>query len=332
MNNNMPDPGLTSSGEDAARAALTQPPVSQNILNDIPMGVGTWAWGDRLIWGYGNEFAKEDVRLAFDASLEAGLRLFDTAEVYGQGQSERILGEFLPSAPDKVLIATKFMPFPWRLTRGSLLKALRGSLKRLGIAQVDLYQMHNQLPPVNVETWMGAMAEAVNLGLARAVGVSNYDRQQMQRAYDTLIREGIELASNQVEFNLLNRKIEKDGLLKHCQDLGVRVIAYSPLAMGLLTGKYTVDNPPRGMRGARYSQRVLERMAPLITLLKKIGAAHAGKTPAQVALNWTICKGTLPIPGAKNIDQAEQNAGAVGWRLTDDEVAALDEASDQVQN
>lgn len=332
MNNNLPDPGPPLPEGDADSIAPSQPISSQNILKDIPMGVGTWAWGDRLIWGFGSGYAKEDVRLAFHASREAGLRLFDTAEIYGQGQSERMLGEFLPAAQDRVLVATKFMPFPWRLTRGSLLRALRGSLKRLGLSQVDLYQMHQPLPPVNVETWMAGMAEAVSLGLTRAVGVSNYDRQQMQRAYDTLIREGIELAGNQVEYSLLNRKIEKEGLLKHCQDLGVRVIAYSPLGMGLLTGKYSVENPPRGIRGAQYGLRVLERMVPLITLLKKIGAAHAGKTPAQVALNWTICKDTLPIPGAKNIDQAEQNAGAVGWRLTEDEVAALDEASDQVQN
>ncbi len=324
MTNDLPDPPASVPAPDG--------PVGQNILADISFGTGTWAWGDRLYWGFGRGYGKEDLRKAFDASLAAGIRLFDTAEVYGQGQSESMLGEFLAQTPerDQAMVATKFMPFPWRLTRRRLLRALRGSLKRLGLSQVDLYQIHMPLPPVNVETWMSAMVEAVQAGLTRAVGVSNYDINQMRRAYDTLIREGIYLASNQVEYNLLNRKVEKEGLLKQCQELDVRLIAYSPLAMGLLTGKYSPENPPHGMRAGRYGRRVLEKMPPLMTLMNKIGAAHAGKTPAQVALNWTICKGTLPIPGAKNQHHVEQNAGALGWRLTEDEVAALDEASDQV--
>jgi aryl-alcohol dehydrogenase-like predicted oxidoreductase len=183
---------------------------------------------------------------------------------------------------------------------------------------------------VNVETWMAGMTEAYQAGLLREVGVSNYDRSWMQRAYDALAREGIHLASNQMEYSLINRKVEKSGLLKQCNELGITLIAYSPIGMGLLTGKYTPEHPPSGMRGTRYSRGFLERMAPLLTLMKRIGSDHAGKTPAQIAINWTICKGTLPIPGAKNVAQAEQNAGSVDWRLTDDEVAALDEASDRL--
>jgi aryl-alcohol dehydrogenase-like predicted oxidoreductase len=224
------------------------------------------------------------------------------------------------------------MPFPWRLNRRSLLRALRGSLKRLGLAQVDLYQVHQPLPPVNVETWMAAMAEAVQAGLTRAVGVSNYDQSRMQRAFDALAREGVRLAGNQVEYSLVNRHVEKNGLLNKCLELGVRLIAYSPLGMGLLTGKYTVENPPQGIRAGvyNYNRRVIERMEPLMTAMKRIGSDHAGKTPAQVAINWVICKGALPIPGAKNVAQAEQNAGALDWRLTDEEVAALDAAADRM--
>jgi len=233
-----------------------------------------------------------------------------------------------------VRVATKFMPYPWRLNQKSLLQALRGSLERLGLEQVDLYQIHFPLPPVNIETWMAALSEAMQTGLTRAVGVSNYDQNRMQRAFDALAREGIHLASNQVEYNLFNRKVEKNGLLKKCQDLGVKLIAYSPLAMGLLTGKYTTSNPPRGIRAGavNYNRSLLARMEPLMVLMKRIGSNHAGKTPAQVALNWVICKGALPIPGAKNVVQAEQNAGAVGWSLTEDEVSALDEASNQAGN
>jgi aryl-alcohol dehydrogenase-like predicted oxidoreductase len=306
---------------------------ARNLLEGISFGVGTWAWGDRLFWGYGSSYAQEEVQQAFNASLEAGIRLFDTAEVYGQGQSEMLLGEFIRQARTRdpqveVLVATKFMPFPWRLNRASLIRALRGSLRRLGLSQVDLYQIHQPMPPVNVESWMAALVEATQAGLARGVGVSNYDTSHTQRAYDALSREGIHLASNQVEYSLINRSIEKVGLLKQCHDLGVTVIAYSPLAMGVLSGKYTPENPPRGVRGGRYNRRLLQQIGPLLALMKKIGSVHAGKTPAQVALNWLICKGVLPIPGAKNLEQAEQNAGALGWRLTEDEVAALDAASD----
>lgn len=309
---------------------MSNMPANQSVLKDLNFGVGTWAWGDKLWWGYGRGYSQEDVRQAFEASLQAGIRLFDTAEVYGQGRSEQLLGEFIRESGEQVIIATKFLPFPWRLTRRSLIRALQGSLKRLGVDRVDLYQIHQPFPPVNVETWMQAMSEAVQMGLTREVGVSNYDSSWTQRAYDALAREGIQLASNQVEYSLVNRKIEKNGLLKQCQELGVRVIAYSPLGMGLLTGKYTSENPPPGIRGSRYNRRLLERLNPLLTLMKRIGSDHAGKTPAQVALNWTICKGTLPIPGAKNLQQAEQNAAALGWELTSDEVAALDEASDRL--
>lgn len=311
---------------------MSDAPAKQPILETVDFGVGAWAWGDRLVWGYGRGYSAADVRQAFDASIAAGIRLFDTAEVYGQGQSERLLGEFIKTTSEPVIIATKFMPypFPWRLNRKSLLRALKGSLKRLGVAQVDLYQVHQPLPPVNPETWMMAMAEAVQAGLTRQVGVSNYNRSWTQRAYAALAREGMNLASNQVEYSLINRAIEKNGLLKQCQELGVRVIAYSPLGMGLLSGKYTPENPPSGVRGGRYNRHFLERMTPLLTLMKRIGSDHAGKTSAQVALNWVICKGALPIPGAKNATQAEQNAGALNWRLSEEEVAALDEASDRI--
>ncbi len=309
---------------------MNNAPAKQSVLESVDMGVGAWAWGDRLVWGYGRNYAAENVRQAFEASIAAGIRMFDTAEVYGQGQSGRLLGEFIKTLDRPVIIATKFMPYPWRLGRRSLIRALKASLERLGIAQVDLYQVHQPLPPVKPETWMAAMAEAVQAGLTREAGVSNYDRSWMQRSYTALAREGIHLASNQVEYSLVNRKVEKNGLLKQCQDLGIRLIAYSPLGMGVLTGKYTPENPPSGIRGARYSRRFLERMTPLLTLMKRIGSDHAGKTPAQVALNWVICKGTLPIPGAKNLAQAEQNAGAQGWRLTEEEVALLDEASDKI--
>jgi len=305
-------------------------PARHPVLEGIELGIGTWAWGDRFYWGYGRGYSDQDLRAAFERCLEAGVRLFDTAESYGQGRSETLLGQFLREAGSDAAVASKFMPYPWRLRRGALLRALRGSLKRLGKDQVDLYQIHWPLPPRTVESWMESMAEAHQNGMIRAVGVSNYDREQMQRAYDALARSGIALASNQVEYSLINRKIEKNGLLQHCHDLGVTCIAYSPIGMGLLSGKYTPENPPKGLRGGKYSASFLASIQPLTQTLAKIGNEH-GKSAAQVAINWTICKGSLPIPGVKNAAQVDQNAGAGGWRLTPDEIDLLDEQSDRVE-
>ena len=230
----------------------------------------------------------------------------------------------------RTVVATKFMPFPWRLTGRALLKALKSSLQRLDLPRVDLYQIHMPLPPVKIETWMAAMAEASQAGTIAAIGVSNYDQSQTRRAFEALQHEGLRLASNQVEYHLLNRKIEQNGLLKQCQEMDVKVIAYSPLAQGVLTGKYSAENPMRGFRGRKYNRKYLEQVKPLIQLMKKIGLDHDGKTIAQVALNWTICKGTLPIPGAKTVQQAEQNCAAAGWRLSESEMELLDDTSARV--
>jgi len=302
-------------------------------LRVAPLGIGAWAWGDKLMWGYGKgDYTDADLRTAFDVTVAAGVNFFDTAEFYGFGRSETLLGQFIRDSGKKVVVATKFMPAPYRLGKGALRNALQHSLKRLGMAQVDLYQMHFPLPPVAIETWMEALADAVEAGLTRTVGVSNYSPVQMGRAYNALNRRNVRLTSNQVHYSLLHRAPELDGTLQVCRDLKVTLIAYSPLEMGLLTGKYTPETPPPGVRRRQYNRTYLEKIQPLIAVMRNFGEAHDGKTPAQVALNWAICKGTLPIPGAKNARQAAANAGALGWRLTETEVATLDEASLQCMN
>lgn len=299
------------------------------FLHAVELGLGTWQWGDRLIWQYGQNYQEEDIRDTFRLSLEAGIRFLDTAEVYGSGRSERFLGKFLKETDQPILIATKFLPYPWRLTRKSLIRALKRSLERIGLETVDLYQVHQPLPPISIETWMEAMAEAVDQGLTRTVGVSNYNVDQMQRAHASLAKKGVPLAANQVQYSLLNRTVEKNGLLAHCDELGVRLIAYSPIEKGLLSGKYSVEKPPTGVRGQLFG-KLLPKIGPLLKLMTEIGQEHGGKSKAQVALNWCICKGTLPIPGAKNARQAQENAGALGWRLTDEELEQLNQASDSV--
>ncbi len=305
-------------------------PERHPALQGVEFMVGTWAWGDRFFWGYGQEYGHTEIAATFEACLENGVTFFDTAEVYGQGKSEQLLGEFLRNRPSEFRIATKFMPYHWRLGRGYLLRALKASLQRLGVEHVDLYQVHQPIPPVQPETWMDAMVEALQAGLISAAGVSNYSREWMDRAQNALIRSGFRLASNQVEYNLLDRTVEKNGLLQQCKEQGITVLAYSPLAMGVLTGKYSAEKPIKGIRSGRYSARTLDRIKPLIQLLNKIGSDHAGKTAAQVALNWVICKGAVPIAGAKTPLQLQQNVGALNWRLTAEELARLDQVSDQV--
>ncbi|RJP46757.1 MAG: aldo/keto reductase [Anaerolineaceae bacterium] len=292
------------------------------------MGLGAWQFGDRVLWSFGQTHNEADIHAAFETSLEAGIRFVDTAEVYGMGQSERFLGAMLKATDQPVLIATKFFPYPWRVHRWFMKYALRNSLERLGLERVDLYQIHwpGLVPPERLMDWM---AELVKEGLVRTVGVSNFNPSQMVRAYTTLARRGIPLAANQVEYHLLDRTIEKNGLLARCNELGIRVIAYSPIAKGLLTGKYTPEKLPPGPRAVT-AAATLTRIQPLLKLMTKIGQDHGGKTNAQVALNWCICKGTMPIPGAKNAEQAQQNAGALGWKLTPEQVAELDKASEEI--
>jgi len=258
--------------------------------------------------------------------LENGANWFDTAEVYGLGKSEKFLGKFLPSASKEVLVATKFMPFPWRVRKQAMFRSLKKSLARLQRDHVDLYQIHTPLLWWRKPKYIAALAAVVKAGLTRAVGVSNFNTEQTRLANETLQAEGVPLASNQVEYSLFERRIEKNGLLDYCLENEITVIAYSPLAKGMATGKYGPENPPPGPRKGMYPPEKLEQYQPLITLLKEISAEH-GKTPAQVALNWTICKGTVPIPGAKNAKQAAENLGAMGWRLKPEEVIALDKAS-----
>ncbi len=304
----------------------TKPFENHLIPDSIEIGTGTWQWGDTMVWGYGHGYGEAEVHAAFQASLDAGINFFDTAELYGWGKSERFIGKFVAETHANIYIATKFLPYPWRLTRPQLIAALAGSLKRLGMSSIDLYQIHFPLV-MSVETWANALADALDLKMTRSVGVSNYNRERTIRSYAALQKRGYPLASNQVEYSLLDRHIERDGTMQACNEHGIKIIAYSPLAKGLLTGKYTVENPPPGRR-ASGARAALAKIPPLLDRMKAMGEAHGGKTLAQVAINWTICKGTLPIPGAKNATQVQQNAGSIGWRLTDDEVAELDQISD----
>jgi aryl-alcohol dehydrogenase-like predicted oxidoreductase len=299
------------------------------FLHAIEMGLGAWQWGDRVVWQYGHGYGDKEIRQAFQASLDDGIRFIDTAEVYGNGRSERLLGQFLKETDQPVLIATKFFPLPWRFGKRALPRALKGSLTRLGVESVDLYQIHWPSPLMSIDTMMAGLAECVGSGLTRTAGVSNFGQSRMLEAYSALARHNIPLASNQVHYSLLNRTMEKNGTLARCKELGIRLIAYSPIEKGLLSGKYSPSSPPPGSRSRTYAN-LLPRIGPLLKLMTVIGQDHGGKSNVQVALNWVICKGALAIPGAKNAEQAQENAGSLGWKLTEEEVTKLDEASDAI--
>ncbi|MBF2001251.1 MAG: aldo/keto reductase [Synechococcales cyanobacterium M58_A2018_015] len=292
------------------------------------LGIGTWAWGDKLFWSYGKEYDSTALQEAFKAALAAGITLFDTAEIYGFGESERLLGQFMQQMPQQpVQIATKYFPLPWRFTGDAVADALTASLKRLQLPTITLYQVHWPFDFfMGQTTLMNALADEVQQGRIQSVGVSNYSAEQMQRAHEQLAARGVPLAVNQVQYSLLARQIESNGVLKTAQDLGITILAYSPLAQGLLSGKYTAETAaPSGARrlDPRFSRSGLEKLAPVIQVLWSLAEQYE-RTPAQVALNWLIAQGNvIPIPGAKNADQARQNAGALGWTLAPEDVERL---------
>ena len=182
---------------------------------------------------------------------------------------------------------------------------------------------------MSVETLMAGLAQAVRVGLTRSVGVSNFNLQRMKRAQAALAEFGLGLASNQVSFSLFETQPLHNGLLAACQEMKVTLVAYSPLAQGLLTGKYGLENPPPGVRRRWLRQVNLEKLPQLIHLMEEIGQRYGGKSPAQVAINWTLKHGAVPIPGAKNRRQMEDNLGAAGWLMTDDEALVLEKAAAQ---
>ncbi|KAG2717752.1 hypothetical protein I3843_03G189500 [Carya illinoinensis] len=327
----------------ALKSAEEKVSLGASELKVTKLGIGAWSWGDTSYW---NNSEWDDRKLkaakaAFDVSIDRGITFFDTAEVYGSRlsfgaiNSETLLGRFIKERKEKdpnvhVAVATKFAALPWRLGRQSVLNALKDSLCRLGLSSVDLYQLH--WPGVwGNEGYINGLGDAVEQGLVKAVGVSNYSERRLRDAYEKLKTRGIPLASNQVNYSLIYRAPEDNGVKATCDELGISLIAYSPIAQGVLTGKYTPENPPAGPRSQIYTPEFLTKLQPLLNRLVEIGEGYS-KTPTQVALNWLIAQeNVVPIPGAKTAEQAEEFAGALGWRLTVDEINELRSLASQIR-
>lgn len=294
------------------------------------LGIGAMTWGDISMsprfnparFAYGPAESKEELRKVIEVSLSNGVSFIDTAAMYGKGASELYVGELTEGKG--ITIATKFPSSFFPRTK-DFQEDLENSLKRLRRDSIDLYQIHYPSPMFSIPKVLNLMADAVKECKIKAVGVSNFSANQMREAFALLEKHGIPLASNQVEYSLLHREPEKNGILKVCHELNITLIAYMPLRMGSLTGKYLGNIVPKGFRKymSPFRKKDLPRLAKVITLLQEIGNRY-GKSASQVSLRWLIQKGNvLPIPGVKNSEQAIENAGALSFVLTSAEEDTL---------
>lgn len=302
-------------------------------LEVTPVGLGVMQFsGTTGIWRFiFDEMEQQEMHAIVKAALDGGINWFDTAEMYGRGRSEEGLASGLKAAgeaDEDVRIATKWMPL--LRTARNIPKTIDARKKHLAPYSIDLYYVHNPMGFSSPEAEMDAMADLVESGDIRAVGVSNFDEQRMRRAAEALAKRGISLAANQMEYSLLNREIETNGVLDAARELGVTIVAYSPLSRGLLTAKFhrdpeVLENTPLGRR--LYLRRMIDETRPLIEALEAIAGAH-DVTPAQVALNWLIQvqgETVVVIPGASSVSQAEEAAGVMSFKLTEAEISQLDQ-------
>ena len=291
------------------------------------IGLGTWQFGSRE-WGYGEEYAAQETRAIVRRAVELGVTLFDTAEIYGFGRSERILGRALGADRQSVFLATKILPIV--PVAPVVEQRAVASANRLGVSRLDLYQVHQPNPVVRDGTIMRGMRALQQVGLVGEVGVSNYSLDRWRAAQDAL---GSRVLSNQVCYSLVARSPERD-LLPFARAHGRVVIAYSPLAQGLLSGRYHRASLPLNRVRARnplFLPENLERVGNLIAVLREVADAHAA-TPAQIALSWVIHgAGVVAIPGASSVRQLESNAAAAEIDLAEDEYLALQAASDRFE-
>src|SRR5271156_2914519 len=289
------------------------------------IGLGTWQFGSRE-WGYSTSYAGQQARDIVRRALELGITLFDTAEIYGFGRSERILGEALGEDRDSVFIATKI--FPLLPVAPVVEQRAVASANRLGVRRLDLYQVHQPNPLVRDGTIMRGMRALQRVGLVGEVGVSNYSLARWRAAEAAL---GGLVLTNQVRYNLVDRSPERD-LVPFAESTGHLVIAYSPLAQGLLSGRYHRDGRPTNRVRAGnplFLPENLERADDLIAALREVADAHSA-TPAQVALAWVIrSPAVVAIPGASSVVQLEGNAAAADIELSDEQVGALSSAADR---
>lgn len=313
-------------------------PFGQTSLQLSPLGLGCWQFsnGKGLVGKFWPALKGEIINDIVKTSYEGGINWFDTAEIYGNGQSEQLLASALREAlpvEDKVYIATKW--WPAMRTASNIGRTIDVRIKQLEGRTIDLYQVHQPFSFSSVSSEMKAMAKLAAAGKIKNIGVSNFSAKQMREADRVLREHGLQLASNQIKYSLLDRRIEKNGILETAQELGCAIIAYSPLEQGILSGKFHHDpslikaiSGPRKWSSA-FQTNGLKRSKPLIDSLEQVAARYEA-TATQIALNWLIhAHGdtVFAIPGASKIHHAEQNVKAMRFKLTIDEINEISEAS-----
>jgi aryl-alcohol dehydrogenase-like predicted oxidoreductase len=289
------------------------------------IGLGCWQFGSSD-WGYGDEYARREAGAIVERALDLGVNLVDTAEIYAFGRSERIVGEAIRDRRDEVFLATKLFPI---VPLGPVVEErAHASARRLGVDAIDLYQVHWPNPFVPNGPTMEGMRRVIDEGVVRHAGVSNFSRARWEDAEQRL---GRPVMSNQVQYSLVQRKPERE-LLPYAQRAGRLVIAYSPLAQGLLSGRYDGTNPPRGWvrRGnVLFLPENIARAGELLETLRRVAKLNDA-TPAQVALAWVIRRtNVVAIPGASSVAQVESNVAASDLELSDEDDARLTSAAER---
>jgi aryl-alcohol dehydrogenase-like predicted oxidoreductase len=311
--------------------------LGKSDIKITPIGLGCWQFSKRSnMAGKFWPFLEDDlIRDIVRISLEGGINWFDTAEVYGHGASERILARSLDTLgkkPGDVTIATKW--WPMFRTASNIISTIDLRLACLNPFPIDLYQVHQPYGFSSEVKEMEAMAKLVHAKKIRHVGVSNFSASKMRSAWETLQKSGVNLLTNQMQYSLLNRKIETNGVMDTAKELGITIIAYSPLAQGMVTGKFH-DNPELlkniGFRkySSMFKPKGMEKSRSVTELVKRLAQKYE-VTPSQVALNWLINfhgDTVVAIPGATKAKHAEENTGAMKFRLSPDDMKLLDEAS-----
>lgn len=304
-------------------------------ITSIGLGVMQFSGGKGVFRFAFQDMGQGTMNQIIQAALDRGINWFDTAEMYGRGRSEQGLAQALQAADtpdDDIRIATKW--FPILRTAGNIPKTIVDRQRFLSPYTIDLYQIHQPYSFSSPESEMNAMADLVDGGIIRSVGVSNFSADRMRKAHAALEKRGYPLASNQVQYHLMDRSIEKNGILDAAEELGITIIAWSPIASGLLSGKFhenpdLIQKTPLARR--MMIKRKLEQSRPLIDALRGIGQAHDASI-TQVVLNWLVNfhgETVVAIPGASKVEHAEGNAGAMKFTLSPDEMAYIDELSKQ---
>lgn len=301
------------------------------MKTELPkIALGAWSWGAGVAGGdqvFGNHLFDKDLQPVFDKAMECGLTLWDTAAVYGEGSSERILGNFVKNtARENIILSTKFTPQIASDSETAMQDMLDGSKERLHTDRIDIYWIHN---PMNVEKWTPYLIPLAKSGQIRSIGVSNHSLAEIKRANEILEAEGLKVSAVQNHFSLLHRSSERAGILDFCKENGITFYAYMVLEQGALTGKYNKEHPfPVGTgRGDSYNPHLAE-IETLVTELKKIGEKYAA-SPAQIATAWAIAKGTLPIIGVTKVRQVEEAAASAQITLTAEEIDRLEKLGDE---